>query len=124
MAQMHRDDKGKAKPLNNLQIEELAYSAVIKELRRGNGRVGLAVLEALGRLVPQREQSTTLTSTIATLLPGSDSNSTMNEPSKQPRSPAGDGDNTDSSTKFSTSGLTPPLGTDDSEGVKDGEEDK
>lgn len=121
MAQMHRDDKGKAKPLNNIQIEELAYSAVIKELRRGNGRVGLAVLEALGRLVPQREQSTTLTSTIATLLPGSDSNGTMNEPSKQPRSPGGDGDNTDSSAKFSPSGLTPPTQTTDSDEVSEKE---
>ena len=121
MAQMHRDDKGMPRTITKIEpnpLRELAYQAVIKELKRGNGRVGLAVLEQLGLIRPETQPSQQLTSVISTLLPVanvdnsalnpmSDVNITEGQPSKQPQSPT---EHVELSTQlqlFPDLGLTP-----------------
>lgn len=102
---------------NDMNIEELAKHAVIRELRRGNGRVGLAVLEALGVLKPLPEQSNILESAISSLLPvGVDIVSNVQpappvdnvshvQPIQAAKKPISDGDISDCGQNFSASGL-------------------
>ena len=118
MAQMHRDEKGIVKPnvRNMSKIRDLAYTAVVRELQKNNGRIGLAVLEALGEIKPEREPSQQLTSVISTLLPPVTLDSstpaqvniiTGGQPSKQPQSPT---EHVELSTQlqlFPDLGLTP-----------------